>query len=390
MRIAVVTPLSPTVAEPYRGLPIIRTVSALRDYANVGLFWLQPRFRIVRPSSFLASESLAIDSLPGVPMQYITYPAVALLSRPFNGYVGARSLYNPVRRFWPDVILAYWLYPEGLSAVRVGRCLRIPVVLGARGSDLRFLPGPMSRQQVRTALRGCSMLLTVSDELRSVALNQGLAPEQVRTVANGVDKDDYRPRDRLDARAELGVPQDAEIVLFVGRLHPVKGLGDLLEAIRSLRHRRPKLRLVVIGTGPLSQGLSRRASTELQGQMDLLGHQAPAAVSIWLAASNLLCLPSISEGCPNVVLEALLSARPVVASAVGGIPEMVDENCAILVPPRNPARLAEALDQALSREWDPSAFSKRCGRTWRDVGRETYEACVAVLARRSASAGIVA
>jgi glycosyltransferase involved in cell wall biosynthesis len=102
-----------------------------------------------------------------------------------------------------------------------------------------------------------------------------------------------------------------------------------------------------------------------------------------MAAADLLCLPSLSEGCPNVVLEALLCGRPVVASNVGGLPEMVDESCAVLVPPGDRDALARGLGEALTRKWDEAAIASRRIRTWEDVGRETFEICQDVLAARN-------
>ena len=103
----------------------------------------------------------------------------------------------------------------------------------------------------------------------------------------------------------------------------------------------------------------------------------------WLAASDLLCLPSHSEGCPNVVLEALYSGRPVVATDVGGTPELVDDTCGILVPKGDVPALADALARALARSWDADVISRTHGRTWDDVARETFEVCRSVLDARS-------
>jgi glycosyltransferase involved in cell wall biosynthesis len=116
--------------------------------------------------------------------------------------------------------------------------------------------------------------------------------------------------------------------------------------------------------------------------VDFVGRKEPAEVARWMAACDLLCLPSYSEGCPNVLLEALFCGRPVVASNVGGVPELVDSGCAILVPPRDPARLADALAQALTRPWDAAAIAAHYGRSWDDVGRETFEACQETLRQK--------
>jgi glycosyltransferase involved in cell wall biosynthesis len=102
-------------------------------------------------------------------------------------------------------------------------------------------------------------------------------------------------------------------------------------------------------------------------------------VARWLAAADLLCLPSYSEGCPNVVLEALYSGRPVVASDVGGIPELVDDTSAVLVPARDVAALADGLSRALSRTWDEAAIARSRGRSWEVAAHELFEICLGVI-----------
>jgi glycosyltransferase involved in cell wall biosynthesis len=97
-------------------------------------------------------------------------------------------------------------------------------------------------------------------------------------------------------------------------------------------------------------------------------------------------LPSYSEGCPNVVVEALTCGRPIVATPVGGIPELVDDSCAVLAPSRDPVALAQALATALGRDWDERSIAARSGRSWDDVARETFDVCQMLLARPRADA----
>ena len=96
-------------------------------------------------------------------------------------------------------------------------------------------------------------------------------------------------------------------------------------------------------------------------------------VAVWMAAADLVTLPSYMEGCPNVILEALACGRPVVATNVGGIPEIMSDECGKLVPPRDSAQLANALASVLDRTWDASALSAHWGRSWKDVAAELLD-----------------
>ena len=101
-----------------------------------------------------------------------------------------------------------------------------------------------------------------------------------------------------------------------------------------------------------------------------------------MVASDLVTLPSYSEGHPNVLVEALASGRPVVATPVGGIPEVVDAASGLLVPPRDADALADALAKALAQDWDEAALARRFSRDWEQVARDTLRACEEALAER--------
>jgi glycosyltransferase involved in cell wall biosynthesis len=104
-----------------------------------------------------------------------------------------------------------------------------------------------------------------------------------------------------------------------------------------------------------------------------------------MAAANLVTLPSYMEGCPNVVLEALACGRPVVATHVGGIPEIMNGECGRLVPPRDPAALAQALASVLDSSWDASAISARGSRSWNAVAGELLEIFASLVSTRQAA-----
>ena len=114
------------------------------------------------------------------------------------------------------------------------------------------------------------------------------------------------------------------MVLYVGRLVPEKGLRELLHATRHLAATRPQARVIFVGDGPLYTELAATLAAEPALPLQLAGSQAPAEVARWMVASDLVTLPSYAEGHPNVLVEALACGRPVVATPVGGIPEVVD------------------------------------------------------------------
>jgi teichuronic acid biosynthesis glycosyltransferase TuaC len=380
-RVAVVSSYFPTREQPYRGHSAYRTLRQLRKWADIEVYapfalyprWLTPRnFPYYRPDRNYCP--------PDMPAHYFEYPAVPGLSRFLNGLVCSRYLLPYLENAKPDVILNYCLYPDGYAAIVAGKALNVPVILGAIGSDLCRIPGRATLRLTQKALRGAAAVVTVSEDLRQRAIRLGAAPERVKTVLNGCDSSIFRLGDRAAARAALGLEADAEVVLFVGRLDVNKGLRDLLAAASRLASEHPRLQLLLVGEGLLRNELQDRADAAGIGRRVCLpGACSSAEVARWMTAADVFCLPSYAEGCPNVLVEALACGRPVVATTIGGIPELVTENCGILVPPKDAEQLAAALDAALRRHWDEPAIARQFRRGWDDVAAETDAICRAVL-----------
>lgn len=376
MRLLIVTSQFPIAGEPNRGRPVYQTIRELSRLVTVRVVspvasyprWAQPR-------SYLFRASDDTQTVEGCDVQYVRYPALPALTRPFNGDLCARAIHAPLKAFAPDLVLSYWLYPDAYGAMLAARRAGLPMVAGARGSDLRVRDA-ISRGLTRPVVRAARRLLVVSEDLGRVAVeNYGADASRIRTIPNGCDASLFHPADRAAARAQLDIATDIEVVTYVGRLVAEKGLRELLEACRTLSAARPRLRLVLVGEGPMRDEIASRLASDPSLQVTLAGAQPPAEVARWMTASDLVTLPSYSEGHPNVLVEALACGRPVVATPVGGIPEVVDADSGILVPARDAAALAAGLAQALDRRWDEAALARKFSRDWRQVAEDTLEAC---------------
>ncbi len=384
-RFAVVTPVFPNSADPYRGIFNLHTVEALQRWADVKVYCTMAGYPkgFVRPLSRSYGRVDISYTIPGVNVQYVEYPAYPVISRPFNAYACARHLLPLLKKDPPDLILAFWVYPAGLAAVMSARKLGIPAVVKALGSDLRVIKDPFTYWGVRRALREADSVVTVSDDLRHRAIALGAAPEKVHKILNGCDSSIFRLRDRAEARAVLGVDTETQLVVFVGRVTVAKGIVDLMQAVGLLVASHPRLRLVCIGEDVLGDGARAvAADPRLAGRVQFAGLRPPEQIAQWCAAANIFCLPSHSEGSPNALIEAFHCGRAAVATSVGGIPEIADSRCAILVPPHNPKELAAGLAEALARDWNEPEIAARFSRGWDDVGRETFETCQALLQRK--------
>ncbi|MBZ5641823.1 MAG: glycosyltransferase [Acidobacteriia bacterium] len=387
LKIAVATHFFPSSSQPNRGRPVYEITKALARIADVRVFCVDsayPRYRFLQPRSFLYRDNEPSHSMSDVKVEYLQYTALPVITRPLNGHNCGRALVGRLRQFQPDLVIGYNVYPEGFGAVAAARDLGIPAVIGALGSDILRIPGYVVGQLVAQTLRKASFVVTVSNALRERAIRFGTPPEKCRTIHNGCDFEVFRPASRAAARLELSIDLGAEVVVFVGRLVALKGLRDLMEAAAILKASRPRLRLVCIGDGPMGPELLQRSSRpDLKGLVQFVGSANPKEIARWLAASNVLCLPSHSEGCPNVVIEAISCGRPVVASSVGGIPELLNPNCGMLVPPKNARELARTLSRALDHPWNEEQIANSSRRSWDEVARETYQACCAAVGNSS-------
>ncbi len=219
---------------------------------------------------------------------------------------------------------------------------------------------PMARwmKRLRDATQGPLILnsvdgiiaLTRFDKARLVA--KGVDPDRITIIPNGVDLDVFRPVGKgatVEFRERHGIAVDAPLVLFLGKLLEQKGLLDLLDAFPRLLDAVPDAHLLVLGEGP-DQGrgeeLVRRHGYE--GSVTFGGRMCCDDLVTAYSASQVVTLPSLSEGMPLVILEAAACGKPVVATSVSGIPEFVEEGrTGLMVPPSDPGRLSEALTRVL-------------------------------------------
>jgi glycosyltransferase involved in cell wall biosynthesis len=206
---------------------------------------------------------------------------------------------------------------------------------------------PVLRRLDNATSRRCARLIAVSEETRRAYERQGYRPGSIEVVYNGVELDGARRAS--DLRGELGIPADAPLVGEIGRLCDVKGQRELIQALAQL----PDVHLLLVGKD-LEQGGAFQAELErdatrlgVRERVVFAGHRDDARAV--LGELDVVALPSWTEGLPVVVLEAMAQGRPVVATPVGGTPEVVEDGrTGVLVPPRDPRALAEAVGRLLA------------------------------------------
>jgi len=365
VRVLAITKIFPNAAEPLAAPFNRQQFAALREHCELAIMATIPWF----PGAGLLGKWSTAGRLARVPHREtihgmdVTHPRtlfVPKLAMATWGPLYAASiapLLAPYRNK-VDVVLGTWAYPDGFAAVIAARLLGVPCVVKLHGSDINLIakePGP--RRMTSWALPKAARVVAVSRALADEVVAMGVERERVAIVMNGVDGELFRPRDRAAARAELGLPA-GPLAVYVGNLKPEKGVLDLGTAWAHVVRHVPDATLVVVGDGPLQGGLA--AMTKSLGErVRLIPRQPLERVPSYMAAADVLVLPSHSEGTPNVVLEALASGRRVVATAVGGVPDLItNPTLGTLVPPRDPEALADALVVALRQPYDPDEVAR--------------------------------
>jgi teichuronic acid biosynthesis glycosyltransferase TuaC len=381
MRILVVPLVFPSAAQPTPGIFVLRQMQALRELGH--------EFEVLRIVPFAPRLGRKWSAYADVPdrevvdgFQVRTIRALIPPRRIALEYVPVQvfaAVERAISRFRADAVHAHFLIPSG--DVAVGH--RVPSIVTAHGGDAYSWPFQRSGllRAARRAIVRATQLAAVSEFISERLWSIG--ERRAAVVWNGGDERVFYPRERDACRLQWSVPVDRCVIAFAGTLQREKGLFDLIEAIERLRDVRPIV--LAAGAGPEGSAIAeaaRNAGVEFR----LLGTLDSQALSTVFGAANIVVLPSHNEGLPAVVCEAMLCERVVVATTVGGIPEIVDQGrSGLLVPPRDVVALSEALRLAATDGGRRDDLA-RAGRafaaehlTWRANARrydELYHAAV--------------
>jgi glycosyltransferase involved in cell wall biosynthesis len=259
-----------------------------------------------------------------------------------------------------DIIHAQWIL-SGLIGVFMKKLYKKPLVLSTRGIAVQMASkNKLMKPILKYVLKNCDYITPNNLHHAHSLLKFGVSKNKILAVPNGVDTELYKPRSKDNIRKKLGLDVDKKIILFVGWLIERKGVSYLVNAASKILTDRDDVILYLVGEGSLRYKLVEMVrSMNIQDKVKLMGSMLPEEVALYMAAADVFVLPSLSEGRPNVVCEAMLSGTPVVATDIGGSNELIkDGRTGFLIKPKSSGAIAEKVNKLLLDNGLSKKFSK--------------------------------
>jgi glycosyltransferase involved in cell wall biosynthesis len=297
----------------------------------------------------------AFEIVDGVPVHRLPAPG----PKPLAALIFIASALWRIRQLHPQVVHAHELLSPAtvaLNAKRLFGSRAVAKVLGGgKNGDISKIRERSGEARMRDLRENLDAFIAVSREIDGELEQAGVQAEKRFYIPNGVDTERFAPlaaEDKTHIRMDLGLDPTAPTVVYIGRLHPAKRVDLLLEAWPVVRASHPSARLLVIGSGEEEPALR---AMQVAG-VDFLGQKEE--VLPYLRAADVYVLPSSREGLSNSMLEALAAGLPVIATAVGGTPDVIrHEQDGLLIPPDD----GDALQSALLRLLGDVQLQKQLG-----------------------------
>lgn len=281
-------------------------------------------------------------------LECVEFPVPGSLLRP-NTIWQMLKLVAFIRRRKIRVVHTNDLY-SNLFAVPAAWLARVPVIVSSRRDLGRWWWYTPARRKILRRIQSLSTRVLVNSEAvrQELITREGFAPESIFVVYNGIDTEKFQPAKANRENLLSGISPNNKLIIMVANMHTgVKGHGDLIEAARTVREACPETRFVLAGDGEMRAFFEEQVrSMGLTDMFVFLGHRTD--IPELISCCDIGVLASKTEGLPNAVLEYLAAGLPVVATAVGGVPEIIENEIhGLLIPPESPAALSTAIIRLL-------------------------------------------
>jgi len=365
MNVLALSYLFPNNQHPNYGIFVLNRLSSVAEYCNVKVLAPIPwfPFRQYLPSYTDSSDIPYYEKNTKLEIYHPRFFVIPKFLKWLDGlfyFFGTVSTIMSIKKeFDIDLIDVHWVYPDIITGYVLSKVFQKPMIVTIRGREvICFGERSFRKKIIDYFLRRSDHIVCLSNELAGIAKDIGIDPNKISVVPNGVDTDVFRPLNKMVCRNELGLPADNKIILSVGALIEGKGFHRIIECMPDLLRKYPDILLYIIGsTGPAGnfkkELINQIQTLALQDKIFLMGARPNHELVKWYNTADVFCLATSGEGSPNVVLEAISCGCPVIASAVGGILEIMCEEFlgnTFDVSDENELRLK--LNQFFEKEWN--------------------------------------
>lgn len=352
--VVVVTNLYPNRDEINRGIFTKQQVEGLNHEVDVTVIAPVPWRPIWLEKAITKRPALPkMESIDGITVyhpRYLVIPKILRWTYGWFFYLGVFSLIKSLsKKINIDLISVHWAYPDAYGTALAANRLHIPFAVHALGCDINeYLKYPARRKRIKYAMQHSKLNIVVSRELKTKITQLDVSESKTQVLLNGIDQRRFTKGSQYNSRRDLSLPENEKLVLFIGNFQVEKGLTYLLQAVEKIKD--SDFRLVVIGGGPDEILVKEEFKTRnIMHKIIFIGRVPHHEIPNYLRAADLLCLPSLREGCPNVVLESLSCGTPVLGSNVGAVPDIISKpQWGIVVPTCSPEKIANGILSGLT------------------------------------------
>lgn len=342
LKILFITSWYPTEENPVNGVFVREHAKAVSLYNDVVILHLDGYSQKVK--GLYGFQEKEIEGLPTIRLNYRRFPIPFIKQCAYFNYIctailGFRKIVKS--GFKPDIIHAN-MHTCGVPAVIIGTIFKIPVVISEHYSGFpRKLLSCWEIKKAKFAFERARYILPVSKSLQK-AIESYRIKAKFDVLPNVVDTNIFYHDSTVEKKVEI------KQILLVALLTPIKGLEYLLPAIKELKNKRQDFLLNIIGDGPNREEFEQLANDlSISDKVIFHGIKTKGEIANFMRKSNFFILPSLWENLPCVLLEAMACGLPIIASNVGGIPEIITNEIGILTEPKNIASLVSAINKML-------------------------------------------